>query len=38
VLEVSVRTVEHHVEAAFSKLGIRARWELTPEMLESTRM
>lgn len=34
VFEVSVRTIEHHVEAAFSKLGIRARWELTPEMLD----
>ncbi len=33
-LEISVRTVDHHVEAAFSKLGIRARWELTAAMLE----
>ena len=33
-LEISVRTVDHHVEAAFSKLGIRARWELTSTMLE----
>ncbi|MGC1759711.1 MAG: LuxR C-terminal-related transcriptional regulator, partial [Candidatus Cybelea sp.] len=32
-LEISVRTVEHHVEAAFSKLGIRARWELTIDRL-----
>lgn len=32
-LEISVRTVEHHVEAAFSKLGIRARWELTSDRL-----
>jgi DNA-binding CsgD family transcriptional regulator len=34
-LEISVRTVEHHVEAAFSKLGIRARWELTAERLNT---
>lgn len=33
VLGVSVRTVDHHVEAAFSKLGIRARWQLTAELL-----
>lgn len=32
-LGVSVRTVAHHVEAVFSKLGIRARWQLTTELL-----
>jgi DNA-binding CsgD family transcriptional regulator len=34
-LEVSVRTVHHHVEAVFSKLGIHARRELTEELLRS---
>lgn len=34
-LEVSVRTVHHHVEAAFSKLGIHSRRELTEELLSS---
>jgi DNA-binding CsgD family transcriptional regulator len=28
-LKLSERTVHHHVEAIFSKLGIRARWQLT---------
>lgn len=32
-LDVSVRTAHHHVEAVFSKLGIRARWQLTPALL-----
>ena len=32
-LGVSVRTAHHHVEAVFSKLGIRARWQLTPALL-----
>lgn len=32
-LGVSVRTTDHHVEAVFSKLGIRARWQLTPAPL-----
>jgi DNA-binding CsgD family transcriptional regulator len=33
-LEISVRTVDHHVEAAFSKLGIRARWQLSARLAE----
>jgi DNA-binding CsgD family transcriptional regulator/tetratricopeptide (TPR) repeat protein len=32
-LGVSVRTTDHHIEAVFSKLGIRARWQLTPALL-----
>jgi DNA-binding CsgD family transcriptional regulator/tetratricopeptide (TPR) repeat protein len=32
-LGVSVRTTDHHVEAVFSKLGIRARWQLTPALM-----
>ncbi len=35
-LEISLRTVQHHVEAAFSKLGVRARWQLTAELLEAS--
>ncbi len=31
------RTIDHHVEAALSKLGIRASWQLTSELLGSTR-
>jgi DNA-binding CsgD family transcriptional regulator len=33
-LDISVRTVDHHVEAAFSKLGIRSRWQLSSAILE----
>lgn len=33
-LGLSVRTIDHHLEAAFSKLGIRARWQLTDQLLE----
>lgn len=33
-LGLSVRTIDHHVEAAFSKLGVRARWQLTEQLLE----
>lgn len=33
-LGVSVRTVDHHVEATFSKLGIRARWQLAADLLQ----
>lgn len=32
-LEISARTVHHHVEAAFSKLGIHSRRDLTEELL-----
>jgi DNA-binding NarL/FixJ family response regulator len=35
-LEVSVRTVRHHVEATFSKLGIHSRRELTEDLLANT--
>lgn len=34
VLGISIRTVHHHVEASFSKLGIRGRWQLTEKHLE----
>ncbi len=34
VLDISVRMVDHHIEAAFSKLGIRNRWQLERSMLE----
>ncbi|MGC2635322.1 MAG: LuxR C-terminal-related transcriptional regulator [Candidatus Cybelea sp.] len=30
---ISRRTVEHHLRAAYSKLGIRARWQLNEQML-----
>lgn len=33
-LGISVRTIDHHLEAAFSKLGIRARWQLTDQLLD----
>jgi DNA-binding NarL/FixJ family response regulator len=36
-LGVSVRTVHHHVAATFSKLGLRARWQLTEQLLATIR-
>lgn len=36
MLCISERTVHHHVEAIFSKLGIRARWQLKREMVTVT--
>ncbi len=33
--DISIRTVDHHIEAAFSKLGIRNRWQLGASMLEA---
>ncbi len=32
-LGISERTVEHHLESVFNRLGIRSRWQLTQEML-----
>ena len=36
-LSISHRTVHHHVEALFSKLGIRARWQLTRMLLRASK-
>ncbi|MFY9663893.1 MAG: helix-turn-helix transcriptional regulator [Candidatus Cybelea sp.] len=33
-LNVSTRTVESHVASIFGRLSIRARWQLTPDLLE----
>jgi len=32
-LDISTRTVESHVASIFSRLSIRARWQLTPDLL-----
>jgi ATP/maltotriose-dependent transcriptional regulator MalT len=32
-LNLSTRTVENHVASIFARLSIRARWQLTPELL-----
>jgi DNA-binding CsgD family transcriptional regulator len=34
-LGISERTVHHHLEAIFSKLGVRARWQLSHERIVS---
>jgi DNA-binding NarL/FixJ family response regulator len=34
-LEISVRTVHHHVEAAFNKLGIYTRTQLTEDVVQA---
>jgi DNA-binding NarL/FixJ family response regulator len=33
-LAISVRTVDHHAEAVFSKLGINSRWQLNETVLD----
>src|SRR5580692_660228 len=33
-LNISTRTVENHVASIFGRLSIRARWQLTPDLLE----
>jgi DNA-binding NarL/FixJ family response regulator len=35
LLGLSHRTVENHVAAIFGRLGIRARWQLTPDVLRA---
>ncbi|HEV3153320.1 MAG TPA: LuxR C-terminal-related transcriptional regulator [Candidatus Baltobacteraceae bacterium] len=36
-LRISERTVHHHVEAIFSKLGVRARWQVTRDTLRGAK-
>ena len=36
-LKISERTVHHHVEAIFSKLGVRHRSQITPEFIADVR-